>query len=186
MVCILSFQVLYFNLLLYSRHTKTARLEVPPLPAAALTRPRPGGQRARPRRRRRPRPALACVAVVYVFFATAAPAGGARGGQVPRARRRDVGGTVVNLFFAAAVPAGCARRGNVCVEILQRGRRRNSTAGKLSKTYEIMHNAATSKMNQYLCSAKICERWESLDPILMQICKISKPGDVHKKIHQSN
>ena len=58
---IVSFQVLYFNLPLYSRHTKLPDRNGPEArSAAAPSKPAtvcPAGQRARPRRRRRPRPA---------------------------------------------------------------------------------------------------------------------------------
>ena len=51
------------------------------------------------------------------------------------------------------------------------------------KAYQIKHNAATWKMNLYLCSAKIGERSGSLNPILMQICKMPKPGPQHASTH---
>ena len=73
---------------------------------------------------------------------------------------------VVDVFFAAAVPAGGAA-GN---------------RGKLPKAFQLMSNAATWKKNQYLGSGmQIGERWELLNPILMQICKIARPGNVHEK-----
>ena len=46
-----------------------------------------------------------------------------------------------------------------------------------------MCNAATWKINLYLYRAmQIGERWELLDPILMQICKIAIPGNVHENL----
>ena len=63
MACRVSFQVLCFNLPLYSRHTKLPGPSPPPAPATASFRrrqrrslPRPRVQSARPRRQRRPLP----------------------------------------------------------------------------------------------------------------------------------
>ena len=99
-----------------------------------------------------PRPALASVAVVYVFFAAAVPAGGARRGHVPRARRRRCCGPLRRR--------GRPRRCRTPRPRLHRHcRRRNFTAWKLPEAYQIMCNAATRKIDRYLCSAKIGERW---------------------------
>ena len=120
--------------LFYSRHTKL-----------------PGRKCARPCRRRRPRPALAVVAVVRcrrdvvvpALAVVAVPAGGARRGHVPRARRRRCCGPLLRR--------GRTRRWRPPRPRLHRHcRRRNSTAGNLPKAYQIMHNDATWKMNRYL------------------------------------
>ena len=109
--------------------------------------------------------ALACVAVVDVFFSAAVPAGGARRCHVPRARWRRCCGRLRHH----SRPHRYARSGQ---------------AGKLPKAYRIMLNAATWKMNRYLCSAKIGE--QSLDPILMQICKIAETRKCPWKILRKN
>ena len=191
----------YFNLPLYSRHTK--------LPGWKCARPRrctasaghghvPGGSApvlaagagrsqlqvgscgfdigGRMRRRGRPGDsapaaavsrALTGVAIEDVFFAAAVHAGGTRRGHVPRARRHRFCGPLLRRGRPSRWRPRRPRLRRHC-------RRRNSIAGKLPKAHQIMRNAATCKMNRYLCSAKVGERWESLDPLLMQICRISQ------------
>ena len=179
-----SFQVLYFNVPLYSMHTKLPCRKCPrPRRGAAGTgqcRPRQRHQRAAAasfrRRLRQPRPSPGgqrvrrrrCVRFL-------------RRGRPSRWRptRPHPARSSASLSWTA-VPAGGARA-HVCVgiEILQRG-----SSGSCRKHVK-MRNAATWKMNRYLCSAniRVGERWESLDPspIHMQICKIAKTGSVHEK-----
>ena len=56
MACIVSVQVVYFNLQHHSRHTKLPRRKSLPRRCGRRPRPRPGGQRARPHCRRQQRP----------------------------------------------------------------------------------------------------------------------------------
>ena len=140
--CIVLFQVLYFNMPLYSRHTKLPR-------------------------RKRARPCCCAAGVGHgyvpagsapVLAACAATSGaaGAGHGHVP-------GGSAPVLAAGAGRPranvADSARRRLPCGRLLRSGRprrlrpsrprlhrhcwRRNSTAGKLPKAHQIMHNATT-------------------------------------------
>ena len=151
MACIFSFQVVYFNLQLYSRHINCrGRLGGSPRQSRGL--------RARPRcrslhlsasswlrRRRRRRQTFAAV-----------PAGGALHCGPCRPRRRR-----------PPLPRLCLH----C-------RHSNSTAGELLEACQIMCNAATWKKNRYLVSTmQISERWESLESRLMQSLQDSKTGE---------
>ena len=91
---------------------------------------------------------LFAVVAVPALAVVAVPAGGARRGHVPRARRRRCCGPLLRR--------GRPRRWRPPRPRLRRHcRRRNSTAGNLPKAYQIMRNDATWKMNRYLCSVKI-------------------------------
>ena len=98
--CIVSFQVLFFNWPLYSRHTN-CQAGSTPVPTAALPAPvaatsrgaaRPSSPAAQTAASLTPATATSrsalVLAVVYVFFAAAVLAGGTSRGHVPRARRR--------------------------------------------------------------------------------------------------
>ena len=203
------FQVLYCKFAALQQANKTARPEArlsQPRRCGRRPRPRPGGQRALPRRRFRPLPASCAAGATSQGAARPssppAPPAGAGRGQRSQASPLCTSSSTRPSPQEAPAAQCCghvlhARLRRCCGPLLHHGRprrwrsprprlrlhcrRRNSTAGKLPKAYQIMRNAATWKMNRYLCSAKIGERWESLDPILMQICKIAKPGNVHEK-----
>ena len=106
--------------------------------------------------------------------------------------RALAGATVVDVFFAAAVPAGGARRSHVpcacglrrCGRLLRRGRpcrRRPQRLRlrwhcRLSKFYSgetaesIPNNSKCCDMeNKLVPLQRNANRWDSLDPILMQI-----------------
>ena len=172
-----------------------------PVPAGGCRRrpqSRPGGQSARPRRRGQlpAPPAPATAMPQWAVFPSSPPAPAAasassrrscvrllrcgspsrrrRRDHIPRARQLSCSGPLLLSGRPCRWRPPRPRLPRHCSPIC---RFRNSTAGKLQKAYQMMHNAATWKMNRYLCRAKIGERWESLDPILVQIWKMAKPGN---------
>ena len=118
---------------------------------------------------------LFAVVAVPALAVVAVPAGGARRGHVPRARRRRCCGPLLRRGRPRRWRPPRPRLRGHC-------RRRNSTAGNLPKAYQIMRNDATWKMNRYLCSVKIhVTMGVSRSQILLQIRNIAKPSNVHEK-----